>query len=42
MEEALIHIDEESKKLNQAKNLIKHQMQNKKQLETIAGVAIWG
>jgi ATP synthase F1 gamma subunit len=42
MEEALIHIDEESKKLNQAKNLIKHQQQNKKQLETIAGVAIWG
>lgn len=42
MEEALIHIDEESKKLNLAKNLIKHQAQNKKQLETISGVAIWG
>jgi F0F1-type ATP synthase gamma subunit len=42
MEEALIHIDEESKKLNIAKNLIKRQMQNKKQLETISGVAIWG
>ncbi len=42
MEEALIHIDEESKKLNIAKNLIKRQMQNKKQSETISGVAIWG
>lgn len=42
MEEALIHIDEESKKLNAAKRLIKHQMQNKKQLETISGLAIWG
>lgn len=42
MEEALIHIDEESKKLNIAKNLIKRQSQNKKQLETISGVAIWG
>ncbi len=42
MEEALIHIDEESKKLNIAKNLIKRQMQNKKQLETISGVVIWG
>ncbi len=42
MEEALIHIDEESKKLTAAKRLIKHQMQNKKQIETIAGLAIWG
>jgi ATP synthase F1 gamma subunit len=42
MEEALIHIDEESKKLNLIKRLLKHQMQNKKQLETISGVAIWG
>ena len=42
MEEALIHIDEESKKLNIAKNLIKRQAQNKKQLETISGIAIWG
>jgi ATP synthase F1 gamma subunit len=38
MEEALIHIEEESKKLNQMKNRIKHQLQNKKQLETISGV----
>ncbi|MDO8270038.1 MAG: F0F1 ATP synthase subunit gamma [Candidatus Levybacteria bacterium] len=42
MEEALIHIEEESKKLTQAKNQLKHQMQNKKQLETISGLAIWG
>ncbi len=42
MEEALLHIDEESKKLNVLKRLIKHQMQNKKQIETIAGLAIWG
>ncbi len=42
MEEALIHIDEESKKLNVIKNQLKHQMQNKKQLETISGLAVWG
>lgn len=42
MEEALIHIDEESKKLNVLKRLVKHQMANKKQIETIAGLAIWG
>jgi ATP synthase F1 gamma subunit len=41
MEEALIHIDEESKKLNLIKRLLKHQMQNKKQLETISGLIIW-
>ncbi|HEX7042321.1 MAG TPA: F0F1 ATP synthase subunit gamma [Patescibacteria group bacterium] len=38
MEEALGHIEEESKKLNQMKNRIRHLMQNKKQLETISGV----
>lgn len=38
MEEALIHIEQESKKLDQIKNRIKHAMQNKKQLETISGV----
>ena len=42
MEEALIHIDEESKKLQAAKRFLKHQLQNKKQLETISGLAIWG
>lgn len=41
MEEALIHIEEESKKLVKAKNTIKHQMQNRKQLETIAGLTLW-
>ncbi len=41
MEEALIHIDEESKKLQSIKRLLKHQMQNKKQLETISGLVIW-
>lgn len=42
MEEALVHIEEESKKLNRLKVRVKHLMQNKKQLETISGVAIWG
>src|SRR5205823_80149 len=37
MEEALIHIEEESKRLNQVKTRIKHLLQNKKQLETISG-----
>ncbi len=41
MEEALIHIEEESKKLVKAKNTIKHQLQNRKQLETIAGLMLW-
>lgn len=41
MEEALIHIEEESKKLIKAKNTIKHQMQNRKQLETISGLVLW-
>lgn len=41
MEEALIHIEEESKKLNKMQNQIKHRMQNKKQLETVSGVALW-
>ncbi len=38
MEEALGHIEEESKKLNQASTRIKHLAQNKKQLETMSGV----
>ncbi len=41
MEEALINIENESKRLNQQKNRIKHLMQNKKQLETIGGLALW-
>lgn len=38
MEEALIHIEEESKKLKQETVRIKHLTQNKKQLETLSGV----
>ncbi|HYK08961.1 MAG TPA: F0F1 ATP synthase subunit gamma [Candidatus Eisenbacteria bacterium] len=38
MEEALIHIEEETKKLNQITRRLKHLTQNKKQLETISGV----
>lgn len=41
MEEALIHIEAESKKLNADKVRNKHQIQNKKTLETISGVALW-
>ena len=41
MEEALGHIEEESKKLHQMQTRLKHQMANKKQLETIAGLALW-
>jgi ATP synthase F1 gamma subunit len=38
MEEALVHIEEESKKLNQEKIRLKHLSQNKKQLETMSGI----
>ncbi len=38
MEEALVHIEEETKKLHVEQTRIKHLMQNKKQLETISGV----
>jgi ATP synthase F1 gamma subunit len=38
MEEALGHIQEEEKKLNQARIRLRHLMQNKKQLETVSGV----
>ncbi len=41
MEEALVHIEEEAKKINQIKNRIKHQTQNRKQLETISGAVLW-
>jgi ATP synthase F1 gamma subunit len=40
MEEALINIEQESKKLHQLQRRVKHQLQNKKQLETIAGVVV--
>lgn len=42
MEEALIHIEEEAKKLHQEQTRIKHLMSNKKQLETIGGLLLWG
>jgi ATP synthase F1 gamma subunit len=38
MEEALVHIEEETKKLNAYTNRLKHLTSNKKQLETISGV----
>jgi ATP synthase F1 gamma subunit len=38
MEEALVHIEEETKKLNAEQVRIKHLSANKKQLETISGV----
>jgi ATP synthase F1 gamma subunit len=41
MEEALIHIEEESKKLSRLKMRIKHLAQNKKQLETMSGLFLW-
>lgn len=41
MEEALIHIEEETKKLNRQTTRLKHLSQNKKQLETLSGIALW-
>ena len=41
MEEALIHIEDETKKLNKEKVRLKHALQNKKQLETISGFILW-
>jgi ATP synthase F1 gamma subunit len=41
MEEALINIDIESKKLNRLGIRLKHAQQNKKQLETISGLVLW-
>ncbi len=41
MEEALIHIEEESKKLTLIKNRLRQQTENIKQLETISGMALW-
>ncbi len=38
MEEALVHIQEETKKLTHKKSVTKHLSDNKKQLETISGV----
>ncbi len=41
MEEALVNIEQEAGKLNQMRTRIKHQMMNKKQLETISGITLW-
>jgi ATP synthase F1 gamma subunit len=41
MEEALIHIQDEEKRLNKEKIRLKHIVQNKKQLETISGFILW-
>lgn len=41
MEEALINIEEEGKRLNQQRTRLKHLLQNKKQLETMSGVILW-
>jgi ATP synthase F1 gamma subunit len=41
MEEALVHIEEESKKLNQKRVRLKHILQNKKQLDTMSGLVLW-
>lgn len=41
MEEALVHIEEETKRLTHEKIRLKHISQNKKQLETISGFLLW-
>jgi len=42
MEEALVHIEEEGKKLNRQRNQLKHMQQNRKQLEMFSGLILWG
>jgi ATP synthase F1 gamma subunit len=41
MEEALVHIEDESRRLNLLKNRVRQQTENIKQMETIAGMALW-
>jgi ATP synthase F1 gamma subunit len=41
MEEALVHIEEEGKRLSLERILVKHALQNKKQLESISGFVLW-
>ncbi len=41
MEEALVHIEEEGKKLNRQRTRLGHIMQEKKQLEGISGIVLW-
>jgi ATP synthase F1 gamma subunit len=42
MEQALINIEDQSKKLNSLKTRLRHFIQNKKQMETISGLTLWG
>jgi ATP synthase F1 gamma subunit len=42
MEEALLHIEGEEKKLGVQRTRLKHLTQNRKQLETISGIVLWG
>lgn len=42
MEEALVHIEEEGKKLNKQRVQLKHMQQNRKQLEMFSGLILWG
>ena len=42
MEEALINIEEQTAILNRIKNRLRHVLQNRKQLETISGMFLWG
>jgi ATP synthase F1 gamma subunit len=41
MEEALLHIEEEGKRLNIERVHLRHAMQNKKILESVAGFSLW-
>jgi hypothetical protein len=41
MEEALVNIEEETKRLEHERVRIKHLLQNRKQLETISGLILW-
>jgi F0F1-type ATP synthase gamma subunit len=41
MEEALVHIEEESKKLYLEKTRVRHSLLNKKQLESMSGFVLW-
>jgi ATP synthase F1 gamma subunit len=41
MEEALIHIEEEGKRLNKERVRMRHMMQGRRQLETFSGLVLW-
>jgi F0F1-type ATP synthase gamma subunit len=42
MEEALTHIESQAKNLYTEKNRLKHFTENKKQLEVMSGISLWG